>query len=227
MSEWTVENIKARWIEAADVERRLHVKGLPTSGNAWPAYCYDKTAWDDQAHEDFAEMWRDRRVTRSDELSRWGEVYFGWTLRFVPEGRRELVWAWSRCNSGVDGRSFSKVCETHGWVKSTSFLRVERTFESLVSQLCIALIPFRPAAHKWSGQSDHFEHDANPIVGSCDQRVAPKIHPPFRAESPRHLLKTDAAIAEFEEHLADVNEARRKARLRKALRGVPGEEAAA
>jgi len=36
-----------------------------------------------------------------------------------------------------------------------------------------------------------------------------------------------AALATFTQHLADVNEARRKARLRKAMRGVPGEAEAA
>ena len=36
-------------------------------------------------------------------------------------------------------------------------------------------------------------------------------------------MRTPEAVAAFAQHLADVNEQRRKARLRKALRGVPGE----
>lgn len=224
---WTPEAVRNRFGEAADIERRMFVKGISKGGNAWPAYRFDeedRKGWLDSDIIEEKERWARNMATSTPEITRWEEVFFDWT-RMIPQNRRLLVWRWAQCQA--HGSSFVGWCDSHGVVRRTAYNRMERVFENLANEFCITARLFREPIGKWA------LHSAIPEYGlpiASETRAQPSgaiIHPPFRTESPKHLLKSDAAIAEFEEHLADVNEARRKARLRKALRGVPGEEAAA
>jgi hypothetical protein len=220
---WTPEDVSERFIEAADVEYRMLVKGMTRGGNAWPSYAYtreDYEGWDDAARADNLANWQGRKVTRSPEISRWEEVFFVWTNRYIPDLRaRQTVWTWAHCMA--HGPSFVFVCEKRGWVRRTEYARKERTFADLAETLRNNDVLFRPAEQiPLAQQTDVLARNGDKVGASRDRSQ----HPPFRSESPRHLLTSDAAIAEFEQHLADENEKRRKARLRKSLRGVPGGE---
>ena len=223
---WTVEVVKARFFEAADVERRMIVKGMSGGGNAWPSYSYDKedmAGWDDAAIADNLERWQGRKVTKSPEITRWEEVFFEWT-QLIPEPRRLLVWRWAQCIAL--GRSFSKYCEDKGIVRATAYNRLERVFENLT-------IEFRNASRlllwpdeKWSGQFDGNDASKEHKMDEVAPKRGPTIHPPFRSEKHHDNLTTPEALGEFTKHLAAHNRAQTRKR-EKALRGVPGEQEAA
>ena len=131
---WTVEIVKARFIEAADIERRMMVKGGPSTGSAWPTYSYDAediAGWDDVAIADNLERWQGRKATKSPELTRWEEVFFDWTGLLAVD-RRIIVWRWSQCIAS--GRSFSEWCERKGLVRMTAYNRMERVFANLATR---------------------------------------------------------------------------------------------
>lgn len=224
---WTAEIVRARFIEAADVERRMLVKGGPASGGAsWPSYSYefeDMAGWDDQAITDNLERWQGRKVTKSPELTRWEEVFFDWT-KIVPERHRVLVWRWSQCIAS--GRSFVAWCERKGINRSTAYNRLERIWENLATQFRKEGRMLLDPDEKWTGQQEPLQA---PSAGKMTKVARDKDggHLPYRSERSHDTLTTPQAIAEFTEHLAKTNEERRKARLRKALRGVPGEQEAA
>jgi hypothetical protein len=224
---WTIELVKARFFEACDVERRMVLKGAPGGGNGWPAYVYDhedRAGWDDQARQDALEVWQGRKITKSPELSRWEEVFFEWT-HLIPESRRLLIWRWAQCIAS--GRSFSKYCEKKGLVRATAYNRMEKVFENLTARFVLEARYLR-----WPDPQWHLQPEAiSPLIWhQIDDAVTKSkrpIHPPFRTQKHQDMLTTPAAVAAFSQHLAESNERRRKARLRKALRGVPGEQEAA
>lgn len=219
---WTIEIVKARFIEAADIERRMIVKGTGGGGSAWPAYYYDHedmAGWDDQAIADNLERWQGRKITKSPELTRWEEVFFDWT-QLMPEGRRLLVWRWSQAIAG--GWSFSEWCQKKGIVRRTAYNRIEKVFLDLAACFGNEARLLRYPDEKWASQ---LCPDQAPIDGTMGEavKVTAKGHQPFRTERHRDALTTPEAVDAFSQHLADTNDRRRKARLRKALRGVPGE----
>jgi hypothetical protein len=226
---WTIEDVKARFLEAADVERRMIVKGLPGSGNAWPSYRFDEEdmkGWDDQAKLDHLEMWQGRKVTKSPEISRWEEVFFIWTA-MIPENRRLLVWRWAQCIAS--GGSFSKWCEDRGLVRMTAYNRLDRVWTTLAARFSKEARLLRSPDAKWDLQVPQSEIQENLSLKNSVSAKSPRIHPAYISEKSTDHLTNPAALAEFSQHLADVNESRRKAQLRraKAMRGVPdGQEAA-
>lgn len=226
---WTAEDVRSRFIEAAEIERRMHVKGLPTAGNAWPSYRFDaedRAGWDDRAKQDDLEAWQGRKTTESREIARWQEVYFVWTLQFIKrDADRRRVWIWARCMSG--GPSFVSICEKRGWVRRTEYARLERTFSSIARKLTNNGSVFVAADILPLAQKDDAGHTEAQMVGLRARLGKQHSHPPFRTESHHDALTTPEAVAAFSQHLADTNDLRRKARLRKALRGVPGELAGA
>ena len=225
---WTIEIVKARFFEAADVERRMVVKGLVGQGTAWPSYSYDSAdmaGWDDQAIADNLERWQGRKVTKSPELTRWEEVFFEWTS-LIPERRRKLVWRWAQCIAY--GNSFSAYCRDRGLNRATAYNRLERVFSDLTAQFRNEARFLRMPDERWSGQ---FEPDTASGCHTTGDAVSQRNHPQpdqlhYQSEASRDRLTTPAAVAAFAQYLAETNEARRQARLRKALRGVPGEAVA-
>jgi hypothetical protein len=222
---WTAELVKMRFIEAADIERRMLVKGMSSGGNAWPTYSYDAedmAGWDDQAIQDNLERWQGRKVTKSPELTRWEEVFFEWTM-MVREDRRVLIWRWAQCIAS--GRSFSEWCQRKGINRVTAYKRIERLVEALVSQFRFEARLLRSPDGKWSLQQEPDEAPIASTMETAANNAGPVEHPPYRTEKSCDTLTTPASVAAFSQHLAEVNEQRRKVRLRKALRGVPGESA--
>jgi hypothetical protein len=227
MTMWTPDDVKARFVEAVDIERRVMVKGMGRVGNGWPQYRFDqedRAGWDDAAKIDDLEKWAGRKFTTSAEQSRWQEVVFEWRL-LIPVARRDLMWDFAECRAR--GWSFSKYCEDRGLVRMTAYRRVDRVLENLARVFALENRSLRLAADRWVLQVE----GPQGIGGVKVEDVAPKRnaknHPSFRTEKHHDSLTTPEALAAFQKHVDDVNDARRKSRLRKALRGVPGEAEAA
>lgn len=215
---WTAENVRARFIDAAEIERRMHVKGAPGCGNAWPSYRFDeedRSGWDDQARQDDLEAWQGRKTTQSSELARWQEVYFVWTLQFIKrDADRRRVWIWARCMSG--GPSFVSVCEKRGWVRRTEYARLERTFSSIARELTNNGSVFVEAGILPLAQTDRPALYTSPTLTDCASTKTGPRHPAFISEKPTDLLRTPEDMAAFISHLEDVNARRRKMRSRRS-----------
>lgn len=124
--------ITARFIEAADVERRLPRVSGPRTGSWWPAFDFtseDRAGWTDQDRADDRERWSARRDITAGELSRYSEVV-DWTVEHVPEKMRQMVWTWAFCQV-IPGWSFVTACNRHGWARSTAYSRLERLWDRL------------------------------------------------------------------------------------------------
>lgn len=226
---WTAEDVRHRFVEAAEIERRMYVKGLSGGGNAWPSYRFDEDdmkGWDDAAKLDHLEQWQGRKVTKSAEITLWEECFYLWTLQYIvqPSDRRR-VWIWARCVAC--GPSFVSVCEKNGWVRRTEYARLERTFILLAETLCNKMWTLKEAGNTTACTKTESHRMQSAAVRDSARANSPRIHPPFRTEPHRDMLGSPEAVQAFSKHLAETNEARRKARLRKALRGVPDEVEAA
>jgi hypothetical protein len=223
---WTPDIVRARFVEASEIERRMFVKGMTGGGNAWPSYRFDEedmSGWDDQARQDHLEQWQGRKVTKSPELTRWEEVYFYWTP-LIPERRRSLVWRFAQCRAS--GSSFSKYCENKGLIRMTAYNRLDKVFETLASRFLL------------EGRLVRLPEGTNPLhqdvvlalqthtMDSVAPPKSPSLHPPFRTEKHLDTLTTPEACDGFAKHLASHNRAQARKR-EKALRGVPGEQEAA
>jgi hypothetical protein len=226
---WTAEVVQARFMEAADIERRLRVKGGPSAGNAWPAYGFDeedRKGWTQADIDAEKDRWARNAALSTPEIARWEECYFSWTLDEIARPiDRMTVWGYVRC--AIHGRSFSKFCKDRGWVRRTAYARLERTFENLAQKFLNTGLLFTPPDDKWLAQDGAAAASTGPTMDEAAADEPRKtVHPPYRAERHHDALTTPEAIAAFEQHLVEVNEQRRKARRRKALRGVPGEDLA-
>lgn len=227
---WTSDIVKMRFVEAAEVERRMFVKGQGGGGNAWPQYRWDaedRAGWDDQARMDALEQWQGRKVTKSPELSRWEEVYFFWTP-MIPERRRSLVWRWSQCIAY--GNSFSAYCEKKGLVRMTAYNRLDKVWENLTAQFLLERRLVRLPEGTNALQQDLVDASVEHTMDGVAPHNKPTIHPPFRTEKHHDNLTSPEAVNQFTKHLAATNSARRRMQDRKrekALRGVPGEQEAA
>jgi hypothetical protein len=224
---WTIEVIKARFVEAADIERRMLVKGMSGGGNAWPTYGFDeedRKGWVQEDIDAEKERWSRNKTTATPEITRWEEVFFDWT-GLVREDRRVLVWRWAQCRAS--GRSFSEWCDRKGIIRMTAYKRIDRVCELLVDQFRLEARLLRWPDGKWSLQDEAKLAPSDHTMRTAADNAGPVKHPPYRSEKSCDTLTTPAALAAFTQHLTDVNEARRKARLRKAMRGVPGEVGAA
>jgi hypothetical protein len=236
---WTIEIIKARFIEAADIERRMLVKGMSGGGNAWPTYGYDeedRKGWVQEDIDAEKERWSRNKTTATPEITRWEEVFFEWTA-LIPESRRVLVWRWAQCRAS--GRSFSEWCERKGVIRMTAYNRLDKVCGDLEARFRLEARLLRLPDEKWHLQQEADQASTAHTMGeAANDNIKPKLdaandnakpvtrrHEPFRSEKHHDALTTPEAVAAFAQHLADVNEQRRKARLRKALRGVPGEPA--
>lgn len=216
---WTDLIVRARFLEAADVERRMVVKGEGGGGNAWPAYYYDaedRAGWDDQAIQDNLERWQGRKITKSNELTRWEEVFFEWT-KLIPPQRRLLIWRFAQCL--VAKQSFSEWCRRKGINRSTAYNRVEKVFRDLATVFGNEGRLLRMPDERWCGHSAQEDVPIKPQAEKSASANGKKKYA-FLADKPTDTLKTPAAIASFVEHLEEVNSQRRKALARRLGREV-------
>jgi hypothetical protein len=131
---WTVDNIRDRFSEAAEVERRSPRGqwGPSQKVGFWPAFCAefsDQVNWDEATLRDIRETRNNRpRPPSPNAISRANEVLFEWTP-LIAQDRRKLVWYWAHSNVG--GVKFAVVCRRMGWSRQTAYYRLDQAFERL------------------------------------------------------------------------------------------------
>lgn len=225
--EYAIEIIKGRFHEAADVERFLPRPMSPDAAAYWPVYFYtqeDREGWTEDTKSDAADRWaRSRKLTRS-AISRHDECLL-WSMTILKDERyRRILWRWAFCQA--KGWNFGETCRRQGWAKTTAYRRLNASFERIGSHLVgERLFPTLPDEKYLEHLRPQNATESDKITAPSFEEVSQAIRfaPSFRVEESTDTLTTPAALAEFSKHLADVNEARRKARLRKTMRGVPGE----
>jgi len=210
---WTDEIVRARFVEAADTERRLP-RGGGGQGSPWPAYTYsfeDKAGWGTERLAEDREMRLRRIPPTAAAITRHDEV-MGWTANLIDdEKRRRIVWAWAWCR--LTGSSFSARCKKNGWVKVTAYRRLTECFSNVAAHLCNKNVFLRMRSAEWVIQETD---NLVGVSGSLANFASPKaiIFTPSA-----DTLKTPQAVESFEKYLASINRRRRKERAR-ALAGV-------
>lgn len=133
---WTPLDVRDRFVEAAEVERRTPRGqwGPSQKMGFWPEYereFEDQTGWSGQTWQDIYDARNGRRIPPTpSERSRAEEVLLEWTP-LVREDRRKLVWFWAHCAAG--GGKFSAVYRRMGLKHRTAYDRLARVFDSLTA----------------------------------------------------------------------------------------------
>lgn len=207
---WTPETVRLRFTEAAATEAFLSTSLPPQCRGYWPSFIHDAEdlkGWDDAARLDNAERFKGRApegaVARHWECQQWSAE------RIHDEKTRKIVWAFSFCRAYK--REFGKLCQKKGWVKTTAYNRLNRTWDRLSSQFNNEGLLLKEPAPEWSG------HEAPVLAPICatmgEAAPAPaaiKFTPGYRTEPSRDTLDSSEKIEDFAKFLE-----RRNARLRK------------
>jgi hypothetical protein len=126
--------VRARLVEAAEVERRMHVHGLRPgqASTAWPEHVYTAKDRDGWTAEDKAE-WQDeqmrRRGAKATEVTNWEEA-IGWLRLVSCEALRRAVWAWARARAG--GPCMKLWCRSVGIHENTGKRRADAAVDDIV-----------------------------------------------------------------------------------------------
>jgi hypothetical protein len=167
----TFDDIEARIVEAAEIERRMPNHGERPIGykGSWPVFMYDfadRVGWDEIRHKDDAAA-RSMvlcSVSRSD-YDRWQEVR-RWIIELLtdPPERRALS-AWAISVAG--GRPFSRWCRhVEHIARQTGYRRVSRAIE----RIGFALEPGIT-----TGNSDMSLLQSGPQIGMEDGKMAERM----------------------------------------------------
>jgi hypothetical protein len=225
---WTPEIIRARFVEAADTERRLPKGGGGSSVGYWPSYEYtfeDKAGWGTKRLAEEREMRLLRIPPSSAAITRHAEVMV-WTSSLIDDERkRKIVWAWAWCR--LSGASFAARCKKHGWVRLTAYRRLSATIDQILGQLRNDATLLRLPDEKWVLQETPDMPSITGTMGLGDEQPLP-VSPTsliLAGDRPGHTLTSPQAVENFEKHLARVNRARRKEQERRRKLGI--EETAA
>jgi len=215
---WTPEIVRARFHEAADTERYLPLPRIGSGNGFWPVYHYtaeDREGWDDAARTDNADRWsRDRKLTR-EAISRHDEC-LDWSIKLLAnETYRHIVWKWAFCQAY--GRNFGTLCQRKGWVRTTTYGRLDRSFVRIAEQLLSADILLRLPDEKFLDQP---ETAAMRPIEFAPRTQARAVHPPFRTDRHVDTLTTPEQIAAFSKYLVQTNDGRRRRRERTTRRPV-------
>jgi len=215
---WTLEIIRARFIEAAATEAFLTATAPAQCRAFWPAFVHDaedRKGWDDQAKLDNAQRWKGRApdgaISRHSECMRWTADHIH------DEKTRKIVWAFAFCRAYK--RDFGKLCQKKGWVKTTAYNRLNRVWSRLADIFHNERLALELPAHNW------LEHE-RPVIASIhatigetdDAPSAIKFTPGYRTEPSRDLIRTQADADLFADFLAQRNADMRKAQEREAKR---------
>lgn len=217
---WTPEIVKIRFVEAAGTERFLSGLRKPDARGYWPEFVYDeddRAGWDQKARDDHMEIWQGRGTAKADALSRYQEC-LTWTIdRINDPKRRQLVWAFAFCRAYK--RDFAETCKKRGWVKSTAYNRLNRIWQELSWHFNNDRLLLREPAQFWIGHETPLPVQISSMMGlGADAPQPIKFTPGYRTEKSAHLLKDEAAVADFQSHLDAVNADRRRLQEREAKR---------
>lgn len=211
---WTVEIVRARFVEAADTERFLTKPYSVTGKGFWPVHLYDeddRAGWDEKAKADNAS----RPSSRAPEgaIDRHAEC-MAWTSERIPESRRHLVWAFAFCK--VQKRDFGRLCQRRGWVKRTAYHRLEVLWEKLANDLNNDLAFLNLPAEIWLAHEQPNQTVITAMMGQvADVPAAIKFRPSFILEKATDLIKTEDDADAFAKFLNQRNALLRKEQARR------------
>jgi hypothetical protein len=164
-------------------------------------------------------------TAKADAVSRHTEC-LEWTAKYIPdEKRRRLVWAFSFCRANK--RDFGKLCERKGWVRSTSYDRLNKLWDRLAVQFRNEVITLRPPSDFWIGHETANQPVICATVAGRDVSPSPKVPAAVIYEKSRDLIRTPQDEETFAKHLARHNSRARREQERREARLLAQIEAAA
>ena len=222
---WTSEIVRIRFVEAADTVRYLPAERMGRGNGYWPQHLYDgedRAGWDDQAKADNAEKAKGRApdgaIGRHDECLQWTSAYI------ADEKRRKLVWGFARCRANK--WDFGKLCERNGWVRSTSYDRLNKLWDRLSAEFCNINLLLRPPSDFWIGHETANQPVICATVAGRDVSPSPKVPAAVIYEKSRDLIRTEQDAQAFAKHLARHNSRARREQERREARLLAQIEAA-
>jgi hypothetical protein len=225
---WTPDIVRARFIEAADTERRMPGHGGAGKSGFWPQYVHsfeDMNGWGTRRLAEEREMRMRRIPPTAAAISRYFEV-MKWTSEYIlDERRRHIVWAWAASQAG--GKSFSEKCRREGWVKMTAYRRLGGIFQTVSAKLVNNGILLRLPDEKWV-LPNQINSGSSSITLATDDENEPALHQTFQifdGDRPGDMLTSPQAVELFEKFLEKTNRKRRREQERRRKLGL--EESAA
>lgn len=221
---WTPEIVRTRFVEAAATERFLPSQKVGGAAGYWPIFLHDeedRAGWDDAARLDNAAKWQGRAplgaITRHQECLEWT------SSKIDCHKRRKLVWAFAFCRANK--WDFGKLCERKGWIKSTSYDRLNKLWDRLSQEFCNTRLLLRLPSEYWVG---HETANQPRICATDETRVAAKLPVPKAViyERSRDLIRTPEDAETFAKHLAKHNSKARREQERREARLLEQIEAA-
>jgi hypothetical protein len=221
---WTPDLVKIRFVEAAHTERFLPSVKVGGAAAYWPQFIHDEEdlkGWTEQERADNAARFKGRAplgaVTRHQECLEWTAA------RINCDKRRKLVWAFAFCRANK--WDFGKLCERKGWIKSTSYDRLNKLWDRLSDEFCNTRLLLRMPAEYWIG---HETANQRPICATVETRDAAKLPVPKSViyEKSRDLIRTEQDAETFAKHLAKHNQKARREQERREARLLEQIEAA-
>ena len=136
-SRWSGELIRARLVEAFEIEAKLQgPRGNRAAASAWPTMYRefdDVVGWADEARAEVWLQWERAKGAHPYEVSRmWEALDWLALLKDHPDEQTRLhVWAATRALR----RSLTKVCRLKGWPKQTFYQKLKHGSERIASEL--------------------------------------------------------------------------------------------
>jgi hypothetical protein len=220
---WTADDVRIRYIEAADTERHLPRPFTATGAGYWPQHLYDeadRAGWDEAAKADNDSRPASRAPAAA--ISRHAQC-MEWTAERIHDPmRRQLVWGYAFCRANK--RDFGKLCQRRGWAKRTAYDRLHRLWDRLAGELLNTNTMFAPASDFWLAQE-------TPVLAHTQCKMAPDIAAPlaipfapsFITEKSTDLIRSAEDAESFARFLQASNSAgraeqdRRESRRRQKL----------
>jgi uncharacterized protein DUF6362 len=225
---WTPELVRARFIEAADTERRMPRVGAKGEiSGFWPSYVHsfeEMSGWGTKRLAEEREL-RFRRIPPSAGAVTRFEEAMDWTAnRIADETRRRLVWAFAHCRANE--WSFSAKCKKEGWNRVTAYDRLNAVFRRLAKELDNDSVLLRMPDEKWVLQDAPVSGINSDMAarGGGDDGLTLRVKSPRAVILPggdaTDLLKSESDLKRFARHLRRVNKARRRERERRRRRAL-------
>jgi hypothetical protein len=122
---YDIEAVKAIFVRAADIERRMVRVGPATAKVRWEEVKPDRSEWDEAAHADERAIAHLRRsITREEVAIRDQADELIDSLRRYPRDHA-LILAWFR--SMVHRPTFAMWCRENGWIRTSALRRLNQT----------------------------------------------------------------------------------------------------
>ena len=134
---WSAELVRARLIEAFEVEAKLPgPRGNRGSSSAWPTMYRefeDVVAWSDEARGEVWLQWARAKGAHPYEVTRMGEALDWLALLADYPGEQKCLHVWAQTKALR--RSLAKACRIKGWDKQTFYRRLKAGSERIADEL--------------------------------------------------------------------------------------------